>query len=56
MFCAWVEELIKQYVLKQWDPFLIYRTSTLGTELIRKPNEPPLESGNRRSRKLEAYG
>ena len=28
----------------KWDPFLNYWNRTLGTELIRKPNEPPLES------------
>ena len=46
IFLRSLDELTKHTSLKQWDPFLNYRSWNLGTELIRKPNEPPLESVN----------
>ena len=46
MFCARSPVSIKDFSRKQWDPFLNYRSWNLGTEFIRKPNEPPLESVN----------
>ena len=44
MFLRSLDELTKHTSLKQWDPFLNYRSWNLGTELICKANEPPLES------------
>ena len=54
MFLRSLDELTKHTSLKQWDPFLNYRSWNLGTELIRKPNEPPLESVNGAERRLNA--
>ena len=54
MFWARSPVSIKDFSRKQWDPFLNYRSWNLGTELIRKPNEPPLESGNGAKRRLNA--